>query len=156
MVKRFTVKLTGRGPKDAWTFISVPFSVEKTFGTRARLSVKGTMNGFPFQNSLMPEGDGTHAMAVSKELQAGARARAGDTVTVVMEPDMGPRSIEVPAELRTALAGARVAKAAFDALAYSHQREYVSWVAGAKKPETRERRAAQAIEMLTTGKRLSR
>jgi len=155
-VKKFTVKLTARGPKDAWTFLVVPFSVEKTFGTKARLAVKGTMNGAAFQNSLMPVGDGTHAMAVSKELQAAARARAGDTVTVVMEADIAPRTVEVPAELRAALDAARPAKAAFDALAYSHQKEYATWIAGAKKVETRERRAAQAIEMLTTGKRLSR
>jgi len=156
MKKRFTVELTARGPKGAWTFFTLPFSVEETFGTRARLAVKGTINGATFQSSAMPAGDGTHAIAVSKQLQAAARASAGDTVTVVLEPDTDVRTVEVPAELEAAFAGSQKAHAAFSALAYSHQKEYVTWIASAKRPATRERRVAQAIEMLTNGQRLSR
>jgi hypothetical protein len=156
MKKRFTVELTARGPKGAWTFFTLPFSVEEAFGTKARLPVKGTMNGAPFASSAMPAGDGTHAMAVSKQLQAAARASAGDIVTVVLEPDAEVRTVDVPAELEAAFAGARKAHAAFTALAYSHQKEYVTWIASAKRPATRERRVAQAIEMLTSGKPLSR
>jgi hypothetical protein len=156
MKKRFTVELTARGPNGAWTFFTLPFSVEETFGTKARLPVKGTINGEPFTSSAMPAGDGTHALAVSKALQTAARASAGDTVTVVLEPDLEPRTVDVPAELQAAFADAQKAHAAFSALAYSHQKEYVSWIASAKRPATRERRIAQAIEMLTSGKTLSR
>jgi hypothetical protein len=156
MKKRFTVELTARGPNGAWTFFTLPFSVEAAFGTKARLAVKGTLNGAPFVSSAMPAGDGTHAIAVSKQLQAAARAGAGDTVTVVLEPDTEPRTVEVPAELEAAFAGARKAHDAFSALAYSHQKEYVTWIASAKRPATRERRVAQAIEMLLSGKPLSR
>jgi hypothetical protein len=156
MKKRFTVELTARGPNGAWTFFTLPFSVEEVFGTKARLPVKGTLNGAPFASSAMPAGDGTHAIAVSKQLQAAARAGAGDTVTVVLEPDTEPRTVDVPAELQAAFSAAHEARAAFGALAYSHQKEYVTWIARAKRPATRERRAAQAIEMLTTGKPLSR
>jgi UDP-N-acetylmuramate-alanine ligase len=156
MKKRFTVELTARGPNGAWTFFTLPFSVEETFGTKARLPVKGTINGEPFTSSAMPAGDGTHALAVSKALQAAARASAGDRVTVVLEPDLEPRTVDVPAELQAAFADAQKAHAAFSALAYSHQKEYVSWIASAKRPATRERRIAQAIEMLTSGKTLSR
>jgi hypothetical protein len=115
-----------------------------------------TINGEPFTSSAMPAGDGTHALAVSKALQTAARASAGDTVTVVLEPDLEPRTVDVPAELQAAFADAQKAHAAFSALAYSHQKEYVSWIASAKRPATRERRIAQAIEMLTSGKTLSR
>jgi len=156
MKKRFTVELTARGPNGAWTFFTLPFSVEETFGTKARLPVKGTINGEPFTSSAMPVGDGTHALAVSKALQAAARASAGDRVTVVLEPDLEPRTVDVPAELQAAFAAAHTAHAAFSALAYSHQKEYVSWITSAKRPATRERRVAQAIEMLTSGKPLSR
>jgi hypothetical protein len=156
MKKRFTVELVARGPKGAWTFFTLPFSVEEVFGTKARLPVKGTMNGAPFASSAMPAGDGTHAMAVSKQLQAAARAAAGDTVTVVLEPDTEARTVEVPVELQAAFVDARKAQAAFSALAYSRQKEYVTWIASAKRPATRERRVAQAIEMLTSGKPLSR
>ena len=70
MQQRFKAKLTSRGPGGAWTFLPIPFDVEKAFGSKARVSVAGTMNGCAFQNSLLPQGDGTHQMAVSKDLQA--------------------------------------------------------------------------------------
>jgi uncharacterized protein YdeI (YjbR/CyaY-like superfamily) len=43
-----------------------------------------------------------------------------------------------------------MAKAAFDALASSHPREHADHVSEAKRPETRQRRAAQAVERLRT------
>ena len=59
-----------------------------------------------------------------------------------------PDKIEIPAELAAALATDPAAKAAFEALAPSHRREYADHVAEAKRPETRERRATQTIERL--------
>jgi len=37
---------------------------------------------------------------------------------------------------------------AFDAMPYSHRKEYVQWIEAAKKPETRLRRIEQAREKL--------
>ncbi len=54
-------------------------------------------------------------------------------------------------ELARALATAPEAKAAFTALPPSHQREYATWIERAKRPETRERRAAQAVARLVAG-----
>ena len=52
---RFTVKLEGvEGTAVAW--LNAPFDVEETFGTYARVPVRGTINGFPFRSSLMPMG----------------------------------------------------------------------------------------------------
>lgn len=148
MKKNFKAPLTARGPGGAWTFLAIPFNVEKVFGTKARVSVSGTMNGFAFRNSLMPQGDGTHAMAVNKELQAGARAGPGDVVSVSMQVDRSERVVEIPAELRDALAASRKAAAAFESLSYSHRKEFADWVADAKKEETRATRAKKSIAMI--------
>ena len=43
------------------------------------------------------------------------------------------------------------AKAAFDALSYTHRREYAKWIAQAKGEDTRERRVGKAVEMLREG-----
>jgi hypothetical protein len=58
----FTVKLEGRGTSMSW--LNPPFDVVKVFGTRARVPVRGTINGFPFRSSLMPMG-GCHGMPVN-------------------------------------------------------------------------------------------
>lgn len=55
---------------------------------------------------------------------------------------------ELPEELADALAAAPDAKAAFEALPPSHRREYVQWVAEAKKPETRVTRAQKTVTRL--------
>lgn len=56
--------------------------------------------------------------------------------------------VEVPAYLQDLLRDLPAAKAFFNKLAYTHQKEYVSWITEAKKPETRERRLKKMFEML--------
>lgn len=148
----FNVKLIARGPKGAWTHLEVPFSVERTWGTRARVAVRGTVNGFPFRSSLMPRGEGVFYMAFTRAMQEGAKARVGDTVSVVMEPDTAPRTIEVPAYLKKSLQGAPAQGRAFAALSYSHKKEYIDWILQAKKPETRAARIEKMLKVLGTRK----
>ncbi len=153
MVKRFKTRLEGRGPTGSWTFLPIPFSVEAAFGTRARVAVTGTINGVPFRNSVMPEGDGTHAMMVRKSLREAAGIANGDRVDVVMRADTAPRKAELPPELRSALRGDVQAGAFFRTLSYSCQKEYATWVAEAKRPETRAMRVSRTIALLRARKR---
>ncbi len=60
--------------------------------------------------------------------------------------------IEVPPEFTAALRRDRKATAAYTAFSPSCQREYVEWIASAKRPETRDRRIAQAVEWIAEGK----
>jgi uncharacterized protein YdeI (YjbR/CyaY-like superfamily) len=115
--------------------------------------VRCTINGFTFRSSIFPVGDGTHYMVVNKEARAGANVRAGETVTVTMERDTEPRVITPPAELARALKADEAARAAWDKLSYSHQKEYARAVEEAKRPETRQRRVEQAVVQLSTGKK---
>ncbi len=152
--QKFEGRLTARGPKGAWTYMPIPFDVEEAFGKRSRVAVAGTMNGFPFRNSLMPDGDGRHSMTVSKELMAGAKAKAGELVKVTMKVDEAPRAVEVPVELEAALRGDSKAAEGFAALAYSHRKAFADWIDSAKRAETKTSRAAKAVEMIRAGKRL--
>jgi hypothetical protein len=147
-MKQFKTRLTSRGPGGAWTYLTVPFSVEEAFGTKARVAVAATMNGFAFQNSIMPNGDGTHSMMVSKALQAGAKAAAGDLVSVTMAVDRSECVVEIPPELKKALSRNRDAAKAFEALSYSHRKEFAEWIASAKLGETWVSRAEKSIPMI--------
>jgi uncharacterized protein YdeI (YjbR/CyaY-like superfamily) len=73
-------------------------------------------------------------------------------VVVELEADEEPRTVAPPADLAAAIAGDPAARAAFDGLSFTHQREYVEWVTGAKRPETRRRRVQQAVVMLRDGR----
>ena len=61
MKQEFKTELFARGPKGSWIFLTVPFSVHEVFGTKARVPVAGTINGFPFRSSVIPEGDAAGA-----------------------------------------------------------------------------------------------
>ena len=60
--------------------------------------------------------------------------------------------VEVPAEFTAALRRDRKAAATYAAFSLSCQREYAEWIADAKRPETRDRRIAQAVEWIAKGK----
>ena len=75
----------------------------------------------------------------------------GDVVEVAIERDDAPREVEVPEALARALAADPEAQSAFEALAFTHRKEYAQWIAEAKKEETRTRRVTRAMEMLRGG-----
>ena len=92
---RFKVMLEGKAGSSV-AGLNAPFDVPETFGPRARIAVRGTINGFPFRSSRMPMA-GCHGMAVNKTMRQGAQAKAGDVVDVVMERDQEAPTVEAVA-----------------------------------------------------------
>jgi hypothetical protein len=147
----FKVKLEGKeGSSVAW--LNAPFDVEKLFGTRARVPVRGTINGFPFRTSLMPMG-GCDGMAVNKTMRDGEGVEAGDTVNLILERDQAERVVEVPPLLKKELAKSKTAQTHWQKLSYTHQKEIALSIREAKQEETRVRRLAKAVNILKTGKK---
>jgi uncharacterized protein YdeI (YjbR/CyaY-like superfamily) len=69
-------------------------------------------------------------------------------------PKKPPKApLETPPELNAALDCNPAARATFDGFPPSCRRDYVEWVVEAKRPETRDKRIAQAIEWLAEGKK---
>jgi uncharacterized protein YdeI (YjbR/CyaY-like superfamily) len=62
------------------------------------------------------------------------------------------KPVRMHADLKRALARNRKAAATFEGMSPSHRREYLEWIAEAKRDETRARRVAQAVEWLAQGK----
>jgi bifunctional DNA-binding transcriptional regulator/antitoxin component of YhaV-PrlF toxin-antitoxin module len=114
--------------------------------------VRGTVNGTPIRGRLAVYGGVTY-LGLRREIRETAGIEVGDPVEVVLELDDEPRAVELPAELEAALSGDGGVRATYDALAFTHRREYAEWVGEAKRPETRARRAERAIEMLRDGVR---
>lgn len=150
--KRFQVVLEKAADSEA-TGILIPFDVKEVFGTKARVPVRGTVNGFPFRSSLAPMGEGRHYMAVNKTMREGAKIKGGDKVSVVLERDDEARVITPPPDLTRALKANKDARSAWDKLSYTHKKEYVQAVEEAKKPETRTRRIEKTVSQLAAGKK---
>jgi len=82
-----------------------------------------------------------------------AEIAVGDRFDVVVALDEEPRVVEVPTDLAEALAADDAVQAAFDKLSYTHRREYVEWIAEAKRTATRARRPAETVERARTDAR---
>ena len=150
--KRFRVLLQKAEESEA-TGIQIPFDVQKVYGTRARVPVRGTINGFPYRSSISPMGGGCHFMPVNKSIREGAKVKAGDTISVVMERDEEPRVITPPPDLARSLRSNKEARANWEKLSYTHQKEYAQAIEEAKRPETRVRRIEKAITQLASGQK---
>jgi bifunctional DNA-binding transcriptional regulator/antitoxin component of YhaV-PrlF toxin-antitoxin module len=147
--QRFTAELSSTGGGGRW--VEVPFDAREAFG-EARAPVSGTVNGMSFRGRLSVYGGRTY-LGLRREIRDAAGIDVGDPVEVVLERDDSPREVEVPAALAAALATDPEAGAAFDALAFTHRREYATWIAEAKRDETRARRVQKSLRMLREGVR---
>lgn len=136
--------------------ITVPFDVEQAFGARGRVPVRGQLNAAPFRSSVFRMGDEQHFMVVNRHLRQAAGVRGGEVVTVLLERDDEPRVIEPPDDFAQALDANDEARATWDDLSYTHQREHVEHIEGARKPETRRRRIEKSVAQLAAGKREAR
>jgi hypothetical protein len=143
---RFTVELeAGRG---GGAMVLVPREVATVLGGLRQMRVVGTVNGVPYQSSVMPYGGRGLFLGVHKATREAAGVLPGEVVEVVVSRDDRPRVVEIPAELAAALTANPAAQAAFDRLSFTNRKEIATSVAEAKRPETRERRLAAVMSRL--------
>lgn len=129
------------------TGLPVPPEVVEALGSGKRPAVVVTIDGGYTYRSTVGVMGGQFLVPLSAEHRTASGLVAGQTVTVSLEVDALPRTVDVPADLAQALGDAGV-RAAFDALSASRQRALVDPVAQAKAPETRARRVEKAVESL--------
>jgi hypothetical protein len=144
-----------RQPKRAMTgsstLLMIPKWVSRKLPSRGMTKVEGTMNGHPFRAALEPNASGRHWLRVNEAMRKGAGADAGEIVKLsILGPEPDPT---VPAEFQGALSASREARTLWKGLTSVGRRDWIRWINAAKKPETRSRRIARAVERLSSGKR---
>jgi len=92
--------------------------------------------------------------------EATMRALIARAMALVDSGEKSPRPVkhakpplETPTDLEQALAGNEAARATYEGFPASCRREYVEWLIEAKRPETRAKRLAQAVEWMAEGRR---
>jgi hypothetical protein len=133
------------------TGFDVPEAVVDALGRGKRPSVKVTINGYTYRNTVAVMG-GVFMIGVSAENRAGAGVAGGDEVDIDLELDTAPREVTVPADFAAALDLEADARRTFDGLSYSNRQWHVLSIEGAKTDETRQRRIARSIEALREGR----
>lgn len=142
-------ELVPRGPAAA--FVLDDEQVAALGEGAKRFPVVASVNGHSWRTTVTRMG-GEFLVGLNRAVREAAGAEVGDRVTITLELDTEPREVNVPEALAGALEDDPQARAAFEALAFTHRKEYARWIAEAKREETRERRVAQALEMLRQGK----
>ena len=81
MDKTFTAIILSDEKKGGWTYVIWPESATH-LGTKKAAKVKGTIDGYEFQTSFLPWGDGTHMLPVKAAILAAIKKQPGEEVVV--------------------------------------------------------------------------
>jgi hypothetical protein len=129
------------------TGLIVPDEVVAALGSGKRPKVVVTLNGYSYRSTVTRYA-GVYMLPLAAEHRHAAGVQGGQQVELTLALDTEPRLVDVPADLAAALADVPGARAAFDALAYTHRKEHVRSINEAKAHATRERRIAAVVAAL--------
>jgi hypothetical protein len=145
---RSTVELGGKTA----TGIAVPDEVVAALGESRRPAVTVALNGYTYRTTVARMG-GRFLVPLNAADRAAAGVVAGDDVTVTIELDTTPRTVELPEDLQVRLAEEVAAAEFFERLSFTHRKEWVRWITEAKKADTRAARVERTVEALRAGRR---
>ena len=147
---RFEAELFNIG---SWTLLSLPKSASTELPSRGMTMVEGTINGFPFKAPLEPDGKGSHWFRVDNLMPEAARAKAGDTVMLEIEPAKVWTEPELPEDLKSALEADPQTHALWMACTTRARWDWIRWISATAQQETRNRRIEVAFSKLKSGLR---
>jgi Bacteriocin-protection, YdeI or OmpD-Associated/Domain of unknown function (DUF1905) len=147
---RFKAKMSKIG---SWNLLRLPESASAKLPSRGMTMVEGTINGFRFQAALEPDGKGSHWFRIDKTMREAAGAKAGDTVTLAIEPTRDWPEPKLPADLKSALAADPQARTLWVDITPMARWDWIRWIGSTKQPETRRRRIEVACSKLKAGQR---
>ena len=128
-------------------FIPLTFDPKAVFG-KVRVPVKVTLNGYTYRSTIASMG-GPPCIPLRQSNREAAGIEGGETIDVRLELDTEERVITPPVDFVKALKSMPPAWERWGQLSYSHQREHVESVEGAKTAETRARRIARSVEAIS-------
>src|SRR5215469_6765567 len=124
MRRQFKAKLNGdESRNDASASFTLPFDTREVWG-KAKVPVKVTINGYTWRSTVGNRG-GIQYIVVDADARRGAGVKAGDFVTIALEPDSEKREIKIPLPLQSGL-GAKLSQK-LNSLSFTHKKEFIVW-----------------------------
>ncbi len=133
--------------------IELPPEAIEELGAGKRPAVKATFNGTYEYHTRVAVYGGRYYLGLRKDVREAAMLAPGETVDLTIDLDEEPREVALPEDFAAALDADPEAQARFAALSFTNRNEYVRWLTSAKRPETRQRRLAEAPSLLKSGVR---
>nr|WP_321409705.1 YdeI/OmpD-associated family protein [uncultured Carboxylicivirga sp.] len=138
-------KFTGKG---GWTYVEIPEVEPDKHAWFNWIKVCGYIDNYELKHSrLMPLGNGKLFLPVKTAIRKAIKKQEGDTVHIVLYPDNSV--IEIPKELSDCFdfEDSRL-KTAFEKEPEGRRKEFIEWIAEARKEETKAKRIARCIDYL--------
>ena len=132
--------------KIQWNVIYFPQSAAECFGSKGNIPVKITVDGHPFDHTLLCSRNG-HYLVYNEFIRRVVGKDMGDSVHVTLEKDERPRVFSTPPFLETILKESGVLEAFLKQPDYL-KREQVNHIGLAKKDETKANRIQKLISEL--------
>lgn len=133
------------------TFAGFPFDVRTEFGTGGPVRIRCWIDGEPKNGSLVPIGNGEHAIHIRKEVLKKIGKADGDEVHLIVEQDLTPKVLEIPDDFQWFLDEDPELHEKFEKLAYSYKEAIANYINQAKRPETRAKRIENFIQRIKIG-----
>lgn len=131
------------------TFVPLPFDPNDVWGAKGRHCLAGTIGGRCWRGTVTDFG-GKSGLPVGPTWLRDNGLAVGDEVRVEVKPE-GPQSDAGAEDLVAAFAANPESRAFFDSLTSFHRKNYMRWIDGAKRPETRAKRIADMMRKLKEG-----
>ncbi|MCA1646091.1 MAG: YdeI/OmpD-associated family protein [Chloroflexi bacterium] len=131
--------------------IKLPFDPSAVWGERERYDVTGTINGQRVRGKLASRAGG-HVLQLGPAWCRDGTIADGVQVVVVLAPE-GPQFDTMAEDIATALGAEPTARRFFESLPTFYRKNFMRWIEGAKRPETRAKRIAETVATLKSGKR---
>jgi hypothetical protein len=134
-------------PSGNATAVEVPAAVMKALGVQARPPVSITINGHSWRSRVAAM-RGLELIGISSANREAAGIAEGDMIDVDVELDDAPRTVDLPADLATALKHGGGALAAFERLPFGLRQKHVRDIEAASTDQVRERRIGKLVATL--------
>ena len=135
-------------------YVEFPYSTEELYGKKGQVKINVVIDGtVEYRGSLANMGQGIHCLGLTQKIRKEIGKSFGDEVSVKIWEDKEERIVEIPEDVQIVFDENQEAKSLFDAMSYTHRKEYIRWIEEAKKTETREKRKIKMIEMILAGKK---
>lgn len=138
---------------NSWTILHLPKEASAKLPSRGQVMIQGTINGYPIKMPLEPDGKGSHWFRVNDTLGKAANIKAGDTVTLDIEPTKDWPEPDVPADLQKALAADAHIQTLWETFTPLAHWEWIRWIRSTGREETRKKRIEVAISKMRNGER---
>jgi hypothetical protein len=138
-----TIRKVGINP-----YVDVPKNASTFFGRRGNVPVHGLLNRVAIRATLVPVGGGRHRLYVNGDMRKKANVKVGDRIQLALKLDTQSRRVPIPEELASALRQNKLAKAAFERLPPSRQKEILTYLNYLKKPKSLKRNIDKVLKTL--------